>query len=597
MKLSRLYTNDDSVFNPIDFLEGLNVIVARIQHPTDDDKSSHCLGKTLIIDVIDFCLLKTVGKKGHFLKTRDDLFGELIFFLEIAIGRNEFITVRRGVQDATKIAFMRHQERHLNFNDTPDNKWDHTQVSLSSGVRMLDGYLELTAIKPWSFRKGFSYFLRRQEDYSNEFQLRKFMSGNHKDWKPYVARVLGFDETEIMEKYEADADEGAIKNQRDEAQSDVTVKVSDYEKLQARILAKGDEVSGKVSALDRFDFNAQEIGLNQELADEIEGHISELNSSIYNAKFDLAQVRKGLETKVDFNLEDVQRIFREAELTFPDQLAKDYTELVDFNKRIHAERRTGLEKRVAELEASLRSLASEMSELSVKRMEILQILGGTDSLEKFKKLQKELDRDRASLTLMEEKAAKLDAIKAFDERLRKAKDRKEELTIQIGEVISNGSERYRGIQRVFSRIIKDVLHRTAVLYVNQNKSGNIDFHAEYTDSESDEETQERRGTSFRKILCIAFDLSVLINYSKERFFHFVYHDGALEQLESKRKLALLSAVRTACNDHDIQYIFSAIEEELPTDDDPNNLCPHPDEIVLELHDGGEGGRLFKVETF
>jgi len=375
------------------------------------------------------------------------------------------------------------------------------------------------------------------------------------------------------------------------------VKVSDYEKLQARILAKGDEVSTKVSALDRFDFNPQEAGLNQELADEIESRIAELNDSVYNAKFDLAQIRKGLDAKVDFNLEDVQRIFREAKLTFPDQLAKDYSELVDFNRRIHEERQAGLMKRATELEKSLGSLTAEMAELSDKRMEILQILKGTDSLEKFKRLQRELDRDRANLAIMEEKVAKLDAIKAFDERLRGAKDRKQELAIEIGSLISSGSDRYKGIQRVFSRIIKDVLHRTAVLYVNQNDSGNIDFHAEYTDSESDEETQERRGTSFRKILCIAFDLSVLINYSKDRFFHFVYHDGALEQLESKRKLALLSVVRNACAEHGIQYIFSAIEEELPTDDDPGNLCPSPEEIVLELHDGGEDGRLFKVETF
>ncbi|MCH6258983.1 DUF2326 domain-containing protein [Puniceicoccaceae bacterium K14] len=597
MKLSRLYTNDDSVFVPIDFREGLNTIVARIQHPTDDDKSSHCLGKTLIIDVIDFCLLKSVGKKGHFLKSRSDLFETLVFFLEIELKKGDFVTVRRGVREATKIAFVRHQGRHLNFNNATDDKWDHTDVSLSPSVRMLDGYLELTAVKSWSYRKGFTYFLRRQEDYSSEFQLRKFMSGNHKDWKPYVARVLGLVETSIVEKYEADAEENTIKRQRDDAQGDVTVKVSDYEKLQARILAKGDEVNGKVSSLDRFDFNAQESGLNQELADEIEGRIAELNDNIYNARFDLAQIRKSLETRVDFDLDDVQRIFSEAELTFPDQLAKDYSQLVDFNKRIHKERRVGLEKRAAELESSLSSLDAEMSVLSAKRTEILQILSGTDSLEKFKGLQKELDRDRASLALMEEKSAKLDAIRAFDERLKKAKDSKEELATKISELIKNGSDRYKGIQRTFSRIIKEVLHRTAVLYVNQNGEGNIEFHAEYTDSESDEETQERRGTSFRKLLCIAFDLSVLINYSKDQFFHFVYHDGALEQLESKRKLALLNVVRSACAEHGIQYIFSAIEEELPTGDDPDNLCPSPDEIVLELHDGGVNGRLFKLETF
>ncbi|MDA3961536.1 MAG: DUF2326 domain-containing protein [Planctomycetota bacterium] len=597
MKLSHLYTNDDSLFVPIKFQKGLNAIIARIQHPLDDDKSSHCLGKTLIIDVIDFCLLKTVGKKNHFLKLKEDIFGDLVFFLEIELDTGRFVTVRRGVREATKIAFVHHVDRHQNLNDLPDDKWDHANVSLTSSIRMLDGYLELVAIKPWSYRKGFSYFLRGQEDYSNEFQLRKFLNGNHKDWKPYVARVLGFNETPIIAKYGADAAETEIKSKRDEAQSDVSVKVSDYEKLRARILAKSDEVSAKVTALDRFDFHAQEAGLNQTLADEIESQIAALNESVYNANFDLAQIRKGLDTKINFNLANVQRIFEEAKLTFPDQLAKDYSELVDFNKRIHAERRDSLKKRAVELEAALGTLGEELSKLSKKRKETLQILEGTDSLEKFKSLQKELDRDRANLAIMEEKAAKLDAIKAFDEELKQAKEKKEELTAEIRNLISHGADRYTEIQRTFSRIIKEVLHRTAVLYVNQNDGGNIDFHAEYTDSESDEETQERKGNSFRKVLCIAFDLAVLINYSGEKFFHFAYHDGALEQLESKRKLALLGVVRSACKDHGIQYMFSAIEEDLPTADDPDNLCPRPEEVVLELHDGGNDGRLFQVETF
>jgi len=597
MKLSRLYTNDNTLFKPVNFREGLNAIIARIQHPTDDDKSSHCLGKTLIIDVIDFCLLKSVGKKGNFLKVRDDLFGNLIFFLEIELQNGGFLTLRRAVDDATKIAFVHHQERHQDLSGTSDDHWDHVGVSLSASVKMLDGYLALTAIKPWSYRKGFNYFLRRQEDYANEFQLRKFMNGNHKDWKPYVAKVLGFDETKILEKYEADTEESVLRSQRDDAQSNVAVKMSDYEKLKARILAKSDEVSGKVESLDRFDFNAQELGLNQQLADEIEDHIADLNIDIYNAKFDLSQVRKGLDTKIEFNLSDVKKIFNEAEIVFPEQLEKDYTDLVEFNKKIHNERHAFLKKRAAELEKSLASLESEMSKLSSKRMETLQILSETDSLEKFKSLQKELDSDRASLAIMEEKAAKLEEVRSLEDRLRRLKKRKEELSLEIEDLIENGTDRYKGIQKVFSRIIKDVLHRTAVLYVNQNNEGNVEFHAEYTDSESDQETQERKGTSFRKVLCIAFDLSVLINYSEDRFFHFVYHDGALEQLESKRKLALLDVVRKACVEHRIQYIFSAIDEELPAYDDPSKLSPSPEEIVLELHDGGKEGRLFKVETF
>tara|TARA_R110000851_G_scaffold153720_1_gene295762 strand:- start:836 stop:2629 length:1794 start_codon:yes stop_codon:yes gene_type:complete len=597
MKLSRLYTNDDALFASVNFREGLNAIIARIQHPTDDDKSSHCLGKTLIIDVIDFCLLKSVGKKGHFLKVRDDLFGHLTFFLEIELQTGGFLTVRRAVDDATKVAFKRHRERHQDLSQMIDENWDHVGVSLSASVKMLDAYLALKAIKPWSYRKGFNYFLRRQEDYANEFQLRKFMNGNHKDWKPYVAKVLGFDETKIIEKYEADTEESTIKAQRDDAQGNVAVKISDYEKLKARILAKSDDVSGKLESLDRFDFDAQEMGVNQKLADEIEDRIADLNIDIYNARFDLSQVRKGLDTKIEFNLEDVKSIFSEAEIAFPQQLEKDYSDLVEFNKKIHGERHDFLKKRASELEKSLSSLESEMSKLSSQRMEALKILKETNSLEKFKLLQKELDGDRASLAIMEEKAARIEEIKALDDRLRRVKKRKQELGFQIEDLIERGNERYKGIQKVFSRIIKDVLHRTAVLYVNQNKEGNVEFHAEYTDSESDQETQERKGTSFRKILCIAFDLSVLINYSKDQFFHFVYHDGALEQLESKRKLALLDVVRKACVEYGVQYIFSAIDEELPPYDDPSRLSPSSEEIVLELHDGGKEGRLFKTDTF
>lgn len=597
MKLSRLYTNDTLVFTPIDFREGFNAVLARIRHPKDDEKSSHCLGKTLLVDVIDFCLLKTVGTKGHFLKSRDDLFGDLVFFLEIELSEGGYVTVRRPVREATKISFKRHEERHQDYINSADETWDHLNISLAAGVRMLDSYLVLSMIKPWNYRKGVSYFMRRQEDYSNEFQLRKFSSGSHKDWKPYVARVLGFDDAPITQKYEADAAHAKIKERRNELQGEVMVKLSDYEKLRASITVKRDEVEQKVSALDEFDFKAQELGLNEELADEVEKKVADINEALYNARFDLNQTRQGLEDEVHFDLEDVQRVFAESKITFPDQLARDYTDLVDFNRRILSERRTSLKNRAEGLEREIKSLENTNTELAEKRKSILQVLGGTDSLKKYKSLQKELDHDRASVALMEEKAAKLDAIRELNNELRKTKAKCDELTVTLEELVTNGSDRYRQIQKTFSRIIKEVLHRTAVLYVQQNDSGNLDFHTEFTDADSDALTQERRGTSFRKILCIAFDLAVLTSYAKEPFFHFVYHDGALEQLESKRKLALLSVVRQACTDYGIQYILSALDEELPEDEDTAHLCPRPEEVIVELHDGGDNGRLFKLERF
>lgn len=293
----------------------------------------------------------------------------------------------------------------------------------------------------------------------------------------------------------------------------------------------------------------------------------------------------------------MKRVFSEAQITFPDQLARDYTDLVEFNRRILTERRTHLLSRAEKLRNEIARLEESNTASSEKRRSILQILGGTDSLKKFKDLQRQLDNDRTNLALMEEKASRLKAIRDLNDDLRRTKAQCDELTVAIEKLVSDSSLRFSEIQKTFSHIVKEVLHRSAVLYVRQNDSGNLDFHAEFTDTDTDDPTQERRGTSFRQVLCIAFDLAVLTNYAREPFFHFVYHDGGLERLESKRKLALLQVIRHTCEEYGIQYLISTLDEDLPIAEDTSGLCPKFEEIVLELHDGGDDGRLFKVGRF
>jgi uncharacterized protein YydD (DUF2326 family) len=596
MKLSHLYSNKPAIFTPILFCEGLNVILARIRHPKEYEKTGHNLGKTLLIDVIDFCLLKEVGKKEHFLKTREDLFAQLVFYLELRLHTGGYVTVRRPVHDATNISFKRHADPHQDFTELTDDKWDHVDVSLTASVKLLDSYLNLTAIKPWPYRTGVGYFMRRQADYGDEFRLSKFR-GRDIHWKPYVAKVLGFDDNLLKRKYHADAEKKHIETRRDELQAEVSVKVADYEKLRASIEVKRDEVERKVSALDQFDFHQQESALTQELADQVELEIAATNDLLYSSRFDLAQIERGLQDEIQFDLADVQRVFSEAKITFPDQLARDYADLVEFNRRILTERRIHLLQRAEELRGTIAGLEESNTALSEKRRSILQVLGGTDSFRKFKDLQRQLDSDRANLSLMVEKATKLKAIRDLNDDLRRTKIRSDELTFAIEELVNETPDRFNAILKTFSHIVKEVFHRSAVLYVKQNDSGNVDFHAEFTDTDTEVHTQERRGTSFRQILCIAFDLAVLITYAHEPFFHFVYHDGGLERLENKRKLALLQVIRRTCSEYGLQYLLSALDEDLPIAEDIIGLCPKAGEIVLELHDGGDDGRLFKVGRF
>lgn len=596
MKLSCLYSDQPDIFAPIRFRDGLNVVLAHIRHPKDDSKLGHNLGKTLIIEILDFCFLKKVTK-DHLFKRHSDLFSDFVFFLEIQLHDGSFLTVRRSASEPTKIAFKRHTQAGQNYTDLDQADWDHWREAFDNAVALLDSILAFTPIKPWSYRKGLGYFLRGQSDYGHVFQLSKFGVGRHKDWKPYVVRVLGFNDATLTEKYDADAATAKLQNDALEIQSEVTLKTKDFDKLRASIAVKRNEVETKVRAIDAFDFHGQEADLAREVAESTEIEISENNNLLYNARHDLAQAERGLADEVHFDLVDVRRVFEEAQITFPDQLARDYDDLLEFNRRIHSERRAALVERASLLKAKISKLEQDNGSLSKRRMEILQVLGGTDSLQKFKDLQRQIDQDRANLTLMETKASKLEGLIAIQDQVRHTKARAEELTATIQQMIHQGSERYAEIQLNFSRIIKEVTQRTALLYVDQNGEGNLDFHAEFNDDVTDLHTEESRGTSFRQLLCIAFDLAILISHAKEPFFHFVYHDGGLERLQNKIKLALLKVIRETCSEHGIQYMFSAISEDVPYSEDAEKLCPTPEEIVLTLDDSGDSGRLFKMPTF
>jgi uncharacterized protein YydD (DUF2326 family) len=112
---------------------------------------------------------------------------------------------------------------------------------------------------------------------------------------------------------------------------------------------------------------------------------------------------------------------------------------------------------------------------------------------------------------------------------------------------------------------------------------------------SGELTSEADGSTYQKFLCMAFDLAVLAEYSTERFYHFVYHDGAFEGSDDRKKLKLLSLVKKYCEQFDIQYVMSAIQHELPRErGSVVDLLPY---VVRKLHDDGESGRLFRMPSF
>ena len=57
MKLSKLYSNKEN-FKEIEFNEGVNIILGKIKNPDNINVNCHNLGKSTLVKIIDFMLLK-----------------------------------------------------------------------------------------------------------------------------------------------------------------------------------------------------------------------------------------------------------------------------------------------------------------------------------------------------------------------------------------------------------------------------------------------------------------------------------------------------------------------------------------------------------
>jgi len=594
MKLSKLYSNKSDVFSPINFVSGLNVVMAEIRLPENRKKDTHNLGKTTLGRILDFSFLSQKDSK-FFLFKHSRLFEDFVFFLEIELDDGAFVTIRRSVKDATKIAFKRHEAGQQDFSDLLV-QWDHWNVPFDRARELLDGLLDWRALKPWSYRKIVGYLLRSQEDFQDVFHLRKFVPV-HAGWKPFLAHMLGFN-AQLVSAHYAKGDELAKKQEvANTVKNELGGTIKDISNIEGLLLIKRKEAEKKQALLDAFDFRAQDKEHTKLVVNEIDEKIAALNSERYSLSQNRKKVQASLqEDQILFNPDEAQRLFGEAGVLFEGQIKKDFQQLIDFNRAITDERRGYLQEEFVEINRELKRVSAKLNDLGKKRSEILSFLSETDALGKYKQVTDEMVLLRTDITSLENQRRHLHRLQELRAEIRNLAEEREHLQVQIQDDVdkqnANPDSLFSTILVFFNEIVEEVIDRKALLSVFLNQAGHLEFKAEILD-ESGNATSADMGHTYRKLLCVAFDMAVLRAHLNDKFPRFVYHDGVLESLDDRKKENLLNVVRRYA-DLGVQPVITLIDSDMPvrTEDDVPVFAPG--EIVATLHDEGADGRLFKM---
>lgn len=596
MLLHRLYSNRPHVFQPIVFNEGLSVVVAEIRIPENRELDTHNLGKTTVGELLDFCLLK--GKDpSFFLFKHPELFENFTFFLEVILPDDTYLTIGRRVDPGSRIEMTRTRHSVMDANELAEDDWDHYDLAFERARDLLDGYLAFETLKPWRFRKLVGYLIRSQQDYQQVFQLGKF-SGKHIDWKPFVAHLLGFPAQPAIDLYEKKAQLDETTSRLATLNQEWSGDDADPSLLDGLIAVKRRQVEEQQATLDSFNFNDADRATTEEVVERVEREIVSLNEERYQLQQLTQQLESSLERRtIVFKPEAAAKLFEEAGVLFAEQLSKDFDQLIDFNRAIADERRTALQEQLDAARNRITQLDDELEPLNEQRAASLEYLRDSDALSKYKDLSRRLTKASAELSTLESRREAAARLVELRQQRRELTDEFNRLQTSVEEMMSemssDESSQFAHIRRYFTEIINSVLGANAVLAMNVNSQGGIDFRAEFV-GDTGIATSGDRGTSYKKLLCIAFDLAVLRAHLDERFPRFVFLDGAFEQLEARKQERLLAVFRDYAQ-IGLQPVVTALDSDLPSQGN-TSLVAEAD-VVLQLHDEGDNGRLFRMAAW
>lgn len=589
----RLYANKDEL-QEVEFRSGLNVVIGEIHLEKDRDKDTHNLGKSTLCQLIDFCLLR-VKSKDFFLFEHEDVFREFVFFLELQLQDGRYLTIRRGVRKHTKISILISEERGVDARDLEDGSWTHGNLSFEKAKDLVDGLLSYDSLDPWSYRKVMPYLLRGQTDFNDVFRPSRF-HGKDREWKPFLLSIMGFNHKAFTRRYDLEGEIAALKTQESILAARLAGGSDDSGELDALIAIRQKGVNDLQKFLDDFELEPHDKRAVTELVNGTDEQIARLNDRRYELRFSISQIEKALDKEqILFSTSEAKKLFEEAGILFEGQIERSYDQLLSFNRDITEERRAYLTTDLKEAQEELRDIETELEGLDKRRSKLLRELGSEDVVAKYK----------AATDEQIERRTELEGLKTRREQIRELQRMRQQIAEKKAVLTACDAEIHDNIDFVsateqdgifgklrgwFDDIVYRVVGQHGMLSVSANTEGHAEPRAEIL-NKSGVSTNQDEGTTYRKLLCIAFDLALILAHDGNGFPTFVYHDDALGSLDNRKRENLRDVMRS-CADRGVQQIITVIDSDLPSPDFFDE-----DEIVLRLNDEGDAGRLFKMKEW
>ena len=533
---------------------GVNLILADRSTSAGDKDTTNALGKSTLIEIIDFCLASNTSPgKG----LRIEALQGWAFTLELSLSGRDVAVTRAtdtpgffAIEGATDDWPVRPTPNKEGVPGLDAKKWRAVLAWALFGISDLSAE---SGYKP-SARSLLSYFVRNQTAAYN-IPFKHF--DNQKTWDIQVhnAFLLGLNWEKAAtwqqlkdQKNALDALKQAIKT------GAVDGELASLGELEAERLRLSTQLEREREALSNFRVLPQYREIETQanlLTSEIHGLV---NANIVD-KRRLDRYRDSLVSE-DAPTEDrLEALYGEAGIALPGAVKKTLADARAFNAQIIANRREFIAGEIAALEAAVSERETDIANLTDRRANYLSALAGQGALEELTQLQElhaatrlKVDELTNRITQLRQMTTKADTIKVETVELKRA------TTLDYEERRALWS---RALS-LFSEFSESLYKSPGRLVIDIDDTG-YKFDVEIAGSPSE-------GISKMKIFC--YDL-MLISFARQRGLgiDFLIHDSTIfDGVDPRQRAHALELAATMAAKHGFQYICTLNTDMVPVGD-------------------------------
>ncbi|MBV9560793.1 MAG: DUF2326 domain-containing protein [Bradyrhizobium sp.] len=541
-------------FHDATFTPGVNLILADRSTTAGDKDTTNALGKSTLIEIIDFCLgSNTSAGKG----LRIEALQGWAFTLEVTVAGNDVAVTRStdapgffAIEGPTIGWPVQPAVNKEGATGLDSKKWRSVLAWAMFGLSEIAGD---SGYKP-SARSLLSYFVRNQAAAYNT-PFKHF--DNQKTWDIQVhnAFLLGLNWEKAAtwqrlkdQKNALDALKQAIKT------GAVDGELASMGELEAERLRLTTQLEREREALSNFRVLPQyrEIeGQANALTTEIHGLV---NANIID-KRRLERYRDSIATEGAPSEDRLEALYSEAGAALPGAVIKTLSDARAFNEKIVANRREFIAGEITALEADITERDNKISTLTDRRAGYLSTLAGQGALEELTQLQElhaitrlKVDELTNRITRLRQMTSKGDTIKVETVELKRA------TTLDYEERRALWSQALR----LFSDFSEHLYKSPGRLVIDIDDTG-YKFDVEIAGSPSE-------GISKMKIFC--YDLT-LISFARERGLgiDFLIHDSTIfDGVDPRQRAHALELAAQMSAKHGFQYICTLNSDMVPMSD-------------------------------